>query len=161
MPEQACFRGMAHLQGRSFSYGTIRALMRGMPGLLLLILLLILPGVFAADKKPSQPRPPEIEVLDASARREDRRLAVDGRLRNTGERPVKKLLILIDFLDSDRKTLTRQQGEADDLVLEAGEEFEFHRQTSDPARAVYFVLSFEDGSGREIRAVNPGPFPIE
>jgi hypothetical protein len=126
-----------------------------------LLLLLTLSAPFAAEKKPPQPKPPEIEVVEASARREDRRVALDGRLRNSGERPVEKLLILIDFLDADKRVISRQSGSADNDLLEPGDEAEFHRQTNNPARAVYFVISFEDGRGREIRAVNPGPFPIE
>ena len=30
-----------------------------------------------------------------------------------------------------------------------------------PPRAVYFRLSFEEGSGRDLKAVNEGPFAIE
>lgn len=108
-----------------------------------------------------QPKPPSLEVLEASAHREGGRLNIDGRFKNTGERTAEKLVITVDVLDSDKRALTTQNGESDPESIEAGAEGEFHAQMAVPPRAVYIKLSFEDGSGREVKATKAGPFAID
>jgi hypothetical protein len=120
--------------------------------------LLCLPSV--AQQRPKKPEP-AIEMIEAAARREESKLTIDGRLKNTGDRATKKLVIIFEVLDGDKKVLTRQTGGIDADDLEAGAEAEFHNQMHFHARAVFVRFEFEEGNGREIRAANTGPFAIE
>src|SRR5688500_18478753 len=92
--------------------------------ILVCLLLVFLVPVAIAQKKQPQPKPAEIEVVETAARREDNRLTVDARLRNTGERPARKLVVIFEVLDSDKNVLTRQKGEIEEEELEPGEESE-------------------------------------
>lgn len=108
------------------------------------------------------PKPePAIELLDVSAHREDQGIAVDGRLRNHGDKEARKLLIHFDILDAGGSVLTRQSGPIEEPELAPGAEAEFHNRIPAHARAVTLRFSFEDATGRELKAKNTGPFPIE
>jgi hypothetical protein len=126
-----------------------------------LLSLASVPLCFAQKKKPAQDKGPEVELLEASAHVEDSRLNMDGRLRNVGERPIRKLRIYSEILDSDKKVLTRQQGDLGMEEFEPGEESRFEAQMAYHARAIWFRLEFEDAGGRELRAEKTGPFQIE
>jgi hypothetical protein len=110
----------------------------------------------------AQKKGPDLEVTETTARVEDRRINIDGTLRNLTPRPIKKLMVFYEVLDSDRNVLTKQNGltEAGN-TLEPGEETTFHAQIAWHARSISLRLSFEDASGRELRAENMGPFPID
>lgn len=114
-----------------------------------------------AQKKSGQAKGPEIECLEAVARLENRRVMIDGRVRNASERPIKKLMVIFEMLDPSSNVLTKQQGPIEEPMLEPGEEGSFHVQIAWHARGHAFRLSFEDGSGRELRGENTGPFVIE
>jgi hypothetical protein len=86
---------------------------------------------------------------------------IDGRVKNTSERPIRKLIVIFEVLDPSNNVLTKQQGPIEEPVLEPGEEGAFHVQIAWHARGHSFRVSFEDGSGRDLRAENTGPFPIE
>lgn len=113
------------------------------------------------QKKKSDRSQPEIELMNVRAAVESGRVEIDGRVKNTSEKPVRKLVIFFEMLDSDRRVLTRQQGAIEELVLEPGSEAAFSGQITWHARAVAYRLSFEDGSARELRGLNTGPFAIE
>lgn len=102
-----------------------------------------------------------IEVVEATAHREENTLNIDGKLRNIGERPAEDLVVIVDILDSDKQPLTTVKGESDPETIEPTHEGEFHAQIPAPPRAVYFRLSFEDGTKHDLKAVKPGPFAIE
>ena len=114
-----------------------------------------------AQKKNAEKKGPDVELLEATAQLEDRRVNIDGRVRNTGGKPIRKLNFILEILDSDRKVLTRQQGKFDEEVLDPGDEAIFRAQIAWHARAESFRVEFEDGSGRELTAANTGPFSIE
>ena len=126
----------------------------------LLASVAVLPSLFA-QKKNAEKKGPEVHLLEATAQVEEQRINIDGRVRNTGEKPIRKLNFILEMLDSDRKVLTRQQGRIDEDVLDPGDEALFRAQIAWHARAVSFRLEFEDGGGRELMAANTGPFPIE
>jgi hypothetical protein len=115
----------------------------------------------SAQKKNAEKKPPDVELVEASAQVEDRRVNIDGRVRNSGAKPIRRLNFILEMLDSDLRVLTRQQGKIDEETLEPGDEASFQAQIAWHARAVSFRVEFEDGSGRELNAVNTGPFPIE
>jgi hypothetical protein len=125
-------------------------------------LLLLTGAPFAyAQKKKQELKEAEIEVIEPAVRREEGRITVDGKLKNTGEKPARKLTVFYEILDSDRNVLTRQKGGIDEQELEPDQETEIHAQMHFHARAVHVRLTFEDGSGRELRGINAGPFTIE
>jgi hypothetical protein len=125
------------------------------------ILVLAFAIVASAQKKKEQLKEAEIEVIDPAVRHEEGRITFDARLKNLGEKPARKLTIFYEVLDSDRNVLTRQKGGIDLLELEPGEDTEVHAQMHYHARAIRLRLTFEDGSGRELRGINAGPFTIE
>ena len=108
------------------------------------------------------PKPePAIELVEATARREDQTIAIDGRVRNYGDKEARKLMIYFEVLDGDRKVLTRQSGAIEEPELAPGAEAEFHNQISTPARAVSVRFEFEDASGRELKTRNNRTVAIE
>lgn len=127
---------------------------------LFLLILAAVPAAFPQKKAP-QLKPPAIEVVEAAAHRDDSQLNIDGKLKNSGERTASELFIVVDVLDSDKRTLTTQQGASDPASVEAGGEAEFHAQMALPPRAVYFQLSFKESGGRYLKATNTGPFAID
>jgi hypothetical protein len=126
---------------------------------LFMLLLAAVPVVYSAKKE--QPKPAVIEVLEATAHRDQTNLNIDGHFKNTGERPAVKLVIVIDVLDSDKQPLTTMKGESDPESIDPGADGEFHGRMQAPARAVFFRVTFEEGSGRELKTINEGPFTIE
>lgn len=116
--------------------------------------------LFAAKKK-SQSKEPEVELLDATAKVEDARVIVDGHVRNVSDKPIRRLNVIYEILDSDKKVLTRQKGAIDQETLDAGEDAPFAAQMQYHARAVYYRFEFEDGSEKELRAEKTGPFPLD
>jgi len=127
---------------------------------LFLLALAVAPTAFS-QKKAQQLKPPAIAVLERTAHRDQDRLNIDGRLKNTGEKQAADLVIIVDILDSGKQLLTTQKGASEPESIDPGEEGEFHSQMPLPARAVFVRLSFEDGSTREIKATNAGPFAID
>lgn len=125
-------------------------------------LLASLPALsLSAQKKNAEKKGPEVHLLEASAHVEDRRINIDGRVRNAGTKSIRKLNFILEMLDSDRKVLTRQQGRIDEDTLDPGDEAIFRAQIAWHARAVWFRVEFEDGGGRELLAENTGPFVID
>jgi hypothetical protein len=124
-----------------------------------LLLLAAVPAAYPAKKE--QQKPAVIEVLEAKAHRDQTNLNIDGHFKNTGERPAVKVVIIVDVLDSDKQTLTTMKGESDPESIDPGAEGEFHARMPAPARAVFFRIGFEEGSGRELKTINEGPFVIE
>jgi hypothetical protein len=116
----------------------------------------------SAQKKSAQsPKGPDIELIEAAAQVEGSRVNIDGRVKNSSERPIKKMIVIFEMLDPSNNVLTKQQGPIEEAVLEPGDEGNFHAQIAWHARAHAFRVSFEDGSGRDLRAEKTGPFPIE
>jgi hypothetical protein len=123
----------------------------------ILALSLVVASV-AADKKK---KPPDLEVLEASAHRGEIKVSVDGRVRNTGEKPIKELTLLFDFQAPGKQVVATEKGAIDEEVLQPGQEAAFHMEANTPPRSVAFQIGAADGSGRELRVAKSGPFPIE
>jgi hypothetical protein len=122
---------------------------------LTVILVLSLTG---ADKKK---KPPDVTVVECNGRRAAGRITFDGRVRNTGEKTINGLVLLFDFLSSDKVILTTLKGPTEDEVLESGGESSFHLESDAPPRAVRYQLNAVDRGGRDLRIANAGPFAIE
>ena len=115
----------------------------------------------AQDKKRKPSKGPEIELIEATCQRSGDRVLLDGRIRNTSDRPLQKIVLTFRFIAPGRQVIASKNGPIDELLLEPGDEAEFHMQVPSPARAVSFDVNAEEGSGRELRLDRTGPFPIE
>lgn len=107
------------------------------------------------------PRPPDIAVVTFKVHREPGIVAVEGRLRNNSDRPLRGLVVFFEFLESDGKMITRKNTMVTNTPVAPGEEEEFLTQTVDPVRAVHVRLGAEDKDGRYLRVDKPGPYAIE
>jgi hypothetical protein len=104
----------------------------------------------------------DVQVLEAKARRvEEGKIAADGRVKVSGGKPLRGLVLVFDFLSSEGDTLTSQKISVDDETLDRGEELPFHVTTMNPPGSVRFQMRAFDSAGRELRVGNSGPFIIE
>src|SRR5580765_7333653 len=104
--------------------------MKALVGLLLFTLAAV---SIAADKKP---KPSDVEVLEASAHRGETRISIDGRIRNSGERALKKLTLLFHFMAPGKQVVTTQKSSLDEELLDRGQEVSFHVELNAPPRSV-------------------------
>jgi len=123
---------------------------------LLLLTICVLPGQKKKDNKP-----PEVELVECNVKRQEYLIVLDGRVKNVGEKPVKRLVIQFSFLTSEKDTLTTKLGSIESEVLDPGEEAEFHFQLETPAKATHYLVNFEDGAGKYLRPSKNGPFAID
>jgi hypothetical protein len=117
--------------------------------------------LFAQARKGKSPRPAEVAVVELRVQREPGHVTLDGRVKNTSEKPLKGLIVIFEFLASRGEPLTRQQTQVVDGMMESGEEGSFHVQTVDPVRAIWIRVEAQDSAGRELRVDKPGPYVIE
>lgn len=119
--------------------------------------LLVLGGAMALAQKGH-----DVEILEAKARRvEEGRLSVDGRIRVTGRKSVNGLALTFDFLTSDGELLSSEKAAVEEDVINRGEESAFHAEAQNPPGSVRFKIRAFDGSGRQLRVGNDGPFVID
>jgi hypothetical protein len=116
---------------------------------------------FPAQKKGKSPRPAEVEVLAAAAYRSEGVVQLDGRIRNAGERPMTKLNLFFDFFGTSNEPITTKRTEVDPEEIAPGDEAEFRVEVGDPVRAVRFQIRAEEGEGRDLKVIKPGPYVIE
>jgi len=125
-------------------------------------LFLALPFAAFGQKKGKDGKPPEVELLEAAAHRQEGIISIDARVKNCGEKSIKSLQIIIDFVAPDHKqVITTKRGSIEAEVLDPGEEADFHARLEDPSRATEFRINFEDGGAKYLRGLNTGPFPID
>ncbi len=118
--------------------------------------LLLLAGSLALAEKRH-----DVEVVEARARRvEEGRISLDGRVRVTAGKSVKGLSLTFDFLTSDGDLLSSEKAAVDDDVIQRGDDSPFHVETDNPPGSVRFKIRAFDGSGRQLRVGNDGPFII-
>ena len=129
-----------------------------MKTLRVILVLALAAASTAAEKKK---KPPDVEVVEATARRGESKISLDGRIRNSGAKPIKKLMLLFDFIAPGKLVITTQKAPIDEELLEPGKEATFHMELNDPPRSVEFQINASDGSGRELRVAKGGPFPID
>lgn len=129
--------------------------------------LVILVGILLAslcllgqDKK-KVPKPPDMEVVTASARRSGDTIHFDGTVRNTSPKPLEKVLILVDAFAPNHKPMVQRKSALEPEYLAPGDEADFHLAMPDTGQLVEFELQAEDGKARELRVARNGPFPIE
>lgn len=105
---------------------------------------------------------PDVEIVQVRIHRiDDQLIAVDGSLRNTSQRNFQRIQVVFEFFAPGKQSITIQRGAPEPDTITPGDLTEFHLQLRAPARAVHVLLGVEDGSGRELRVGNAGPFPVE
>jgi len=86
---------------------------------------------------------------------------VDGRVINTGVRPIAKLVILVDLLNTESKVISTRRGAIEEEMLQPDQECEFHFYVPDQPRAALVRLRAESAKYNYVEVVKRGPYPIE
>jgi hypothetical protein len=126
---------------------------------LLLVLVILSLCVSAAGQ--SKKKPSDIEVLETKAWRVEGKIALDGRVRFTGGRPVRGLVVVFDFQSPEHEVVTSQKTQVAEDIVRKGQEFSYQTVLVDPVRAVSYRVRAFDSAGQDLRVANAGPFPIE
>ena len=116
---------------------------------------------FPQDKKRKPPKPPDVLILQLAAHRGDGSISIDGRLRNPSDKPIQGMILLIDFLSSDKVLLTTKKGPVESELIEPGGESDFRLEVGDQGRAITLRVNAEDSNGRDLRVEKAGPYVIE
>ena len=124
-------------------------------------LLMLASLLYPQTRKRKSPKPPDLQILKVDARRTDSGISIDGKVKNTGEKPLHGLVLLIDFLAPGKEVLTTKNGPVEAEVLAPGEEADFRLQINEQNRAVHIRFNAEDKDKRDLRLENSGPFTIE
>jgi hypothetical protein len=104
---------------------------------------------------------PDVRILETKAVREGAKISVDGKVKVTGEKSLKGLVIVFDFRSPEKEVVTSQRAVIDEDTMEPGREGIFHSEMADSARAVRYTLRAFDAHEKELRVANPGPYPVE
>ena len=112
----------------------------------------------AADKKK---KAADVEIVESAAHRTDGQITIDGKVRNSSEKPIKGLILLFDFMAPGKAVVTTQRGGIEEEVLAPGKEATFRVALTDPVRAVEYRYNATDEAGRDLRVGNGEARPIE
>jgi hypothetical protein len=118
-------------------------------------------ALFAATAQQKAGKPSDVRILETKAMREGDKISVDGKVRVTGEKPLRGLVIVFDFRSPEKEVVTSQRAIIDEGTLETGREGVFHSEMADSARAVRYTVRAFDIHEKELRVANPGPYPVE
>ncbi len=105
-------------------------------------------------------KPPDIMMLKPEVHMEAGVVTFDGRVGNSSDKPIKAMVLVIDFLGPKKELLTTWRGPIESELLEPGEESAFALQVKCPQRAVSVRFNAVDADGRDLRLDNSGPFEI-
>lgn len=122
--------------------------------------MFLLAAVNGQDKKKT-PKPPDLEVVEVTATRDGGTIVVDGRVKNTGIKPLEKVVIIVDFFAPNKKPMVSKKGPVEIELLEPGEETEFKLAMPDPGQLVAIELQAVDRRERDLRLSRTGPFSID
>jgi hypothetical protein len=115
----------------------------------------------SAETKRKGPKLPDVQVVEAKARRTESQVLVDGRFRNTSSKTLNHLNLLFDFLSTDNEVVTTKRYLVEEDSIRSLKESEFRLYLVDPVRAVSFQIRAETSGGKELTISNAGPFPVE
>jgi len=123
--------------------------------------MVLLCALGAGSKDRRGRKAPDIEILASHLQRRNGEITVDGRVRNSGGKPVRGLVVAFDFFSADGEVVSSERTEATEDVLQPGQEAAYHAITGDPVRAVRYNIRVFNGDQRQLRVGNSGPFAIE
>jgi len=129
--------------------------MRFLCGLLLAVCLL------SAASAQKQKKPPDVQIVETKAVRDSSKITVDGRVKVTGEKPLRGLVIYFDFRSPEKEVVTSQKTVIQDDTMDVGKEGAYHAEMVDAVRAVAYTIRAFDMHEKELRVANPGPFVVE
>jgi hypothetical protein len=115
---------------------------------------------FPADRK-RKSKGPDLDVVELSCHRSGNEVYVDGRVRNTGDKNLERLVLLFDFIDTTGAVITTREGGIEEPVLPPDAEAEFHARIPDPIRAVKINVNAQNKGERELNVGRAGPYTIE
>ena len=119
-------------------------------------------AVFLAAGSAVAQRKADVQLIDVKARRvEGGQIVVDGRVRSGSDKPIKKLVIIFDFLSDTGEPLTTLKAEVEDDVIARQQESAFHAVSENPPGAIRYKLRAVDFSGKQLRLSETGPFTVE
>jgi hypothetical protein len=108
-----------------------------------------------------QKKPPDVDIVETKAIREQTKISVDGRVKITAEKPVRGLVIIFDFRSPEKEVVTSQKTTIQDDTMEPGREGVFHAEMVDAVRAVAYTIRAFDMHEKELRVANAGPYIVE
>jgi hypothetical protein len=114
----------------------------------------------AADKK-QKPKPAIVEMQGIKVTLDGTKINIDGVVHNAGERTIEKLVLSFHFFDTEHKPVTTLKLEIDDETIDPDEDAEIHAEANEPPRAVSMEVTAADRGEKDLKVINPGPYPIE
>ena len=108
-----------------------------------------------------KPRPPELEMIEFKALRNESKILIDGKLRNMGETVAKHVILIFQFVAPDKKVVATRKANIEPDEIEPGEDATFMLETPFPARTVAVRMETYDRDERWINLIKNGPYPIE
>jgi hypothetical protein len=106
-------------------------------------------------------KPADVQMVEIKVARDAGKISVDGKIKVTGEKAVRGVVIVFDFRSPEKEVVTSQKTVISDETVEPGHEGVFHNEMIDAPRAVTLTLRAFDAHEKELRIGNPGPFVIE
>jgi hypothetical protein len=115
----------------------------------------------APQKKESGKKPPDIQMVETTVRRNGENFTLDGRVHITSEKVLRGLVVVFDFFGPEGSVIATQKTEVSEDDLEPGKEASYQALAQASPRAVSYKLRAFDINERELRIANAGPFAIE
>ena len=123
--------------------------------------VLLFLALFAAAAQQKGKKPADVQILETKAVRGITNITVDGKVRVTGEKALRGLVIVFDFRSPEKEVVTSQKAVLDEDQVKPGQERSAQSAASEHVRAVRYKIRAFDMQERELRIANAGPFPIE
>jgi hypothetical protein len=108
-----------------------------------------------------QKRPPDVNIVETKAVREQTKITVDGKVKVTSEKSLRGLIIVFDFRSPEKEVVTSQKTTIQEDTMESGREGAFHAEMVDAVRAVAYTIRAFDNHEKELRVSNAGPYIVE
>jgi hypothetical protein len=108
-----------------------------------------------------QKKPPDVNIVETKAVREQTKITVDGRVKVTAEKTLRGLIIVFDFRSPEKEVVTSQKTTIQEENMEPGKDGVFHAEMVDAVRAVAYTIRAFDLHEKELRVANPGPYIVE
>jgi len=116
---------------------------------------LLLLVVFTAGAQQKAKKGADVQIMETKAVRGINKISVDGKVRVSGEKSLRGLVIFFDFRSPEKEVITSQKAVINEDTMEAGQEGVFHSEMADSARAVRYTIRAFDNHEKELRVAKP------
>src|ERR1039457_5030441 len=82
----------------------------------------------------------DVQILETKAVREGAKISVDGKVRVTGEKPLRGLVIVFDFRSPEKGVVTSEKAVIDEDTRGTWREGVFRSEMADSGRAVRYTV---------------------